>query len=343
MKFATFNLYQFLEPGNWWYEKTAQNTYSQALWDQKTGWIQDTLRAIDADVVGFQEVFSKNALQALCNAAGFEHFAVVGRAGQDEQDPQVFTRPVVALASKHPIVSLSEVGVSGEVAANLPLANGFAFSRTPIKAVLNTPEFGLIQVYVTHLKSKRPLYQTQYSPADDLEDKVFEEVLGQAQGKIAALLQRGAEAALLAADVAKDQRYSKMPSVVLGDMNCDYTSVEYDALSPSNYMPDIPKANGSEEDRHAVKAYANQLWLDSSYLRAEQKDNAPTYYYHGKGSSLDYIFLTESFLNAGGRVARHQVWDDHLLDRDTGKPHGNQAQKKVSSDHAIVSVEIIAG
>ena len=65
MKLATFNLYQFAAPPYYWYELSSSNRYSDQSWNDKKQWIKDQLRLLDADVVGFQEIFDEAALQAV--------------------------------------------------------------------------------------------------------------------------------------------------------------------------------------------------------------------------------------------------------------------------------------
>ncbi|MEE1673711.1 endonuclease/exonuclease/phosphatase family protein [Agarivorans aestuarii] len=336
MKVATFNLYQYLEPGNYWYQKKSKNKYSPEKWEEKREWIKNTLNDLAADIVGFQEVFSKKSLKQLCSEAGYTNFASVGSVGRDETDPTIYNHPVVALASKYPIRSVSEVGTSGELVRTLGLKEGFSFSRTPIKALIETEEFGLVRVYVLHLKSKRPLYTKAYDVEDELEDRVLQEMIGQSKGKIASLLQRGTEAASLASDVIIEQRYSALPTIVLGDINCDFNSVEYDSMCPTGYY--TPKIEGPSdyEDSANVKPIYDKLKLYSGYSVADTKSNAPTHYFGSKGSTLDYAFVTQELINS---VTEHKVWNEHIADTETLKELPG-ADKKATSDHAVVSLEI---
>ncbi|HPY39449.1 MAG TPA: endonuclease I, partial [Thiolinea sp.] len=66
MKFATFNLFQYVSPDYYWYERDPRNTYLETEWTQKQAWISQRLATMDADVLGFQEVFSVADLKQLC-------------------------------------------------------------------------------------------------------------------------------------------------------------------------------------------------------------------------------------------------------------------------------------
>ncbi|EGU61708.1 hypothetical protein VINI7043_21311 [Vibrio nigripulchritudo ATCC 27043] len=334
MKLATFNLYNYLEPGNYWYSKKDKNTNTEEKWRKKQQWITSQLSEIEADIIGFQEVFSSESLKQLCLTLGYEHFKSVALVGQDKDDPTLYNRPLVALASKHPIRSVTPVGTNSELAQALGISGGFSFSRTPVKAVIETEVFGLICVYVVHLKSKRALYSRRYTHQDSMQDKVLLEMLGQSQGKVASLLQRGTEAACLAADVMLDQRFSGLPTVVLGDINCDFRSVEYDALCPKGGL----KVEGMKTDaqKAQVTDFYDKFRLHSAFASAKVNSKAPTHYYKGKGSTLDYIFVSNELEE---KVEEHKVWNAHMVIPSTEEVIKNRDYKE-STDHAIVTIEL---
>jgi hypothetical protein len=104
MHFATLNLYQYAEPGTFWYERDAANDHSPERWAAKQDWIVEVLYAADAEVVGVQEVFSTESLRALAERAGYPYVAIVAEPARDPADPDVFLGPVVALLSRHPFL-----------------------------------------------------------------------------------------------------------------------------------------------------------------------------------------------------------------------------------------------
>ncbi len=159
MRLANFNLYQYLEPPFYWYERKPTNTYSEKGWQKKKQWIRDQISALDADVVGFQEVFSGEDLQALMTELGYPHF-VLGEAMEvpaADVDDQVMSHPRVAIASRHPIRDLTGVPVPNHAVSGMNLKPDFAFSRPPIAVTVEDPLIGPVRVVTTHLKSKRPL------------------------------------------------------------------------------------------------------------------------------------------------------------------------------------------
>ncbi|MCG6442078.1 endonuclease/exonuclease/phosphatase family protein, partial [Vibrio parahaemolyticus] len=56
VRFATANLFNYLAPPNAFYE--FNNIYEQTQWQKKQRWLSQKLTALNADVIGFQEVFS---------------------------------------------------------------------------------------------------------------------------------------------------------------------------------------------------------------------------------------------------------------------------------------------
>ncbi|NCB14460.1 MAG: endonuclease, partial [Erysipelotrichia bacterium] len=59
IKVGTFNLFQFVEPPFSWYTKKEKFTNKE--WEEKTAWIKKQISDMNCDVIGFQEVFSKDA------------------------------------------------------------------------------------------------------------------------------------------------------------------------------------------------------------------------------------------------------------------------------------------
>ena len=61
VRFATFNLLNLALPGVRFYAD--QEPHTQAQYDAKADWIAQQIDRLDADVIGFQEVFSQDALR----------------------------------------------------------------------------------------------------------------------------------------------------------------------------------------------------------------------------------------------------------------------------------------
>ena len=184
IRIATFNLYQFAAPPMAWYE--ADNTYKPADWEQKQAWIKAQLALMDADIVGFQEIFSTAEMRTLLAEAGYPHVAMVDDPGIDDDDDKVFVRPVVGLASRSPISAIEPVALPPSVKAGLRLPEDAGFSRPPVRAVVETEAFGDVVALVAHLKSKRPAADPPaFGPDDGWDTKVRESMRAISLGHIA--------------------------------------------------------------------------------------------------------------------------------------------------------------
>ena len=124
VRLSSLNLLNFTAPPHASYE--FDNIYSAAQWQQKTDWLQRTLQAVSPDVLALQEVFSNTRLQQLTRELGFSHFAVAEQPTLI--DDHVYQKPVVALASKYPIVKSNAVAVPRAAAIARGVAD-FSFSR----------------------------------------------------------------------------------------------------------------------------------------------------------------------------------------------------------------------
>lgn len=74
---------------------------------EKQGWFRDKITELNSDVIGFQEVFSPNALEALVNELGYAYFCTVDEP--KSEDGYVFNSPIVAFASRYPILRAQPV------------------------------------------------------------------------------------------------------------------------------------------------------------------------------------------------------------------------------------------
>ena len=303
LRLSTLNLLNFAAPPQASYE--FDNIYSAAQWQQKTDWLRRILVDVAPDVVAFQEVFSTDALQQLTAALGFDGFAVA--EAPTLVDDHVYQKPVVALASKFPILHSCAVEVPKAAATALGLTE-FSFSRAPLRALLQLPEFGLCNCYVVHLKSRRPLAlaQGQQLPA------------AEALSRWAACVQRGHEAGLLLEAIAEQWAQDQLPVMLLGDFNDELSSPLLQTLLQEQRVDDA------------------SLQLQDSWHLQQQTENlndrarAATHYYGAKGSVLDYILLSAEF---APRVQRQWLVDQHLVQPVF-------AVDGYSSDHALVTVQL---
>jgi len=328
LRVGTFNLFQFVKPPYSWYEP--KSTFSLKEWNLKTTWIKKQLCDMNCDIVGFQEVFSKDILEILTKESDFDHFTTVDIAKLDTKNQTTFKSTTVALASKYPILELQEVKPNQKTIDKHKLENDFKFSRTPLKALIQLPNNLQITVYVNHFKSNRSNeLEYTFTKNHSLDNKIekTKEALDQNISK--SLKQRLCETSSLFFDFQK----TKTPIISLCDLNDKEFSLSIEALTNEAY--------------HEKATTTNTYLLNDVYdlidktiynPHPEQKEiqRTPTSYFQGYGNVLDYIFVSNDFdkniKNHIGEVISYEIFNKHLHNN----PHGSLLQ----SDHAQVVCEI---
>ena len=289
---------------------------------------------MQADIVGFQEVFSPVALKTLVRDHGFEHFAIADKPRKDSH--HIYNKPVVALASKYPILRCDTIKLTKTNKRKSGLLPGFRFSRVPLKVEIFIENFGPCLVYVVHLKSNRSAIQTPVFVKGESWDKIAGlSMLGQGQGSWAALKQRGDEAMLLYQDMVREVMRNERPVMLLGDLN---TSIHSESLQLISAARNIEKLKGitrrnlpREAQRQARRFALYDGFNLQDEVGAEQRKS--THYFGNKGNVLDYILLSKDFDHSYDRslasVVNYQVYDRHLQNPE---PHIDSQ----CSDHAPV-------
>lgn len=339
-KIATFNLYHFAEPEIWWYRRAPDATpamrFTPEEWAAKTAWIGATLAEMAADVVGFQEVVSVEALRRLTAAAGYPHFATVAEPRiVEEAGEAVYVRPVQAIASRWPMRAARATPRPGYADA-LGRALGFSgetawdYRRAPVKAWVATPAFGEVLVYCAHLKSPgvsvgdAPLQEAGDAPAE----RAALEALSRAH--VFAAAQRAMEASALYHDAAEevDRGGTDRLVAIVGDLNDAPDAPALRALTA-----DRPE----ERDGGAIAPGASRsarFRLVDAYRLAPKEPTTdrrpPTHRAAAFGQAIDFVLLSAAAhpWTAAPRVevAAHQVWDAHFYAGDPRR----------TSDHAPV-------
>ena len=327
IRFGTFNLFQFVEPPYSWYIK--KDSFSENDWKEKTTWIKKQILDMNCDIIGFQEVFSKDALKKITEELGFKYFICIDKPKTDKQNKTVYTSTTVALASKYPITKIQKVPVNSRSILKHKFEGHFRFSRKPIKALIELPNKKVITVYVNHFKSNR-LNEFEYifNKNHTLEQKKQQTKEALEKNFSKTLKQRLCEASSLFYDFKK----TKTPIIFMCDLNDKEFSLSIDALTNKAY--------------HENRKKDSFLLYDTYYLfdkkvynpHPEQKKikRTPTSYFQSYGNVLDYIFISKDFnkkdKDAIGRITSYEVFNKHLQIN----PHGSI----LKSDHAQVVCEI---
>lgn len=337
ISFASFNLYNLQLPGEPW----RTEPYTEAQYAAKIAWSAAALRALDADVIVFQELWSAQGLKDLFAAAQLD-------SGYD----LVFLRDTgwydiaVALAVREPwgvrakvnhktfpkgtILKKREVDRNG---GNLDEDDDIevvisSFSRAIIQASIENkdhPELPLIEVFATHLKSKLPTRldrEERENPATKGH--------GQALGAALSTIRRTAEAAALRVLLNDVMRDTDTPVVVAGDCN---DSPNSNTLAILTEQPSFRFYADSRAGRTTDRGLYNVGALQQ--LRSF-RDVTYSHIYKGEHDTLDHVLVSEQFYDhARKRIwsfKEAHYWNDHLNAHESKGP---------ASDHGLVSARFV--
>jgi len=357
LKIATFNLFNYLEPPNAYYE--FERIYSAEQWQKKQTWITDYLREYQPDIIGFQEVFSAESLKELVASQGYSHFEVVDQP--QVIDDFIYKRPVVAIASRYPIINAQAVAPNIELAQTLGLADDFSFSRKVLRATIDAPHIGHCDCYVVHLKSKRSMIELDEKDKSRSPEKtIIESLKVQVAGSWGSTIKRGSEATLLMIDMIDRRETTGHPMVLMGDFNNTLddgvlsllltntlrfvSSIDRDAYLAKYCLNDswdlyqtvlsneINKTNDTNES-----SVEKSLGMTRELTKEIKAPRTPTHYFGAGSSVLDYILLScefdASYHDSLYQLSNYETYDRHLInpifDRD-GE----------STDHGIVLVTL---
>jgi endonuclease/exonuclease/phosphatase family metal-dependent hydrolase len=323
-RLGTFNVYNLVNPGVTYY---GSKSYSDKTFARKVVWLAGQLDQMDADIVGFQEVFHEDALREVLDnthTSDYTNQAVAFRKVSGS-DPS----PAVAIASRYNILETT-VHEAIPRSARLELDDGSrvpieTFSRPVLECVIDVPNLGPVVVFVAHLKSKRPQY---------LENEK-EDFYAEARASARSLVRRAVEAVgLRALLLARLTRANKWPVVLVGDLNDAARAVTTTVIS------------GTPPWRFAKLAEKRKVWDRLLYNAAELISRrslvAPryTHIFNGYFEVLDHIFVSEEFYRANpkavGEVEYVRFYTDHLVDSTLA----SDAMPSWRSDHGQVVVTI---
>lgn len=317
VKVATFNLYNLTLPEKTFYGK---RKYTQEEFDKKKAWISRQLSSMDADIIGFQELFEEDALKEIIEEhPEYKHaeMAMGARKGGS---------PAVAIVSKYPIKSYT---VFTEFPERLEVEGMevpfHEFSRPILKAEIELRRDLVVTVFVAHLKSKRPLIPDNVDRHDPLEIS---------KGQARSLLLRASEANALRTILMDTLEYRTTPVITLGDLNDTHTSVTNQIIS------------GQAPPRYWALDLKKKLWdillynVKDIQARQSSKDVYYTHIHNGHYESLDHIMVSQELVkenkNRVGRVVYVRVFNDHIVDQT----FSNRKTNSWESDHAQVVATI---
>eukprot|EP00048_Salpingoeca_helianthica_P021716 m.14042 g.14042 ORF g.14042 m.14042 type:complete len:390 (+) comp6326_c1_seq1:875-2044(+) len=297
---ATFNLKNLSVPRK--VSDGARQELSQEDYARKIDWTAEQLRRMDADVVGFQEVIHKKALEDALVKSGIYPNATVVMADEDG----VF--PTVALVSRLPVRHVeffknfppnSIISMEG---VTMPIDR---WTRPILRADIECVNGQRIAVFVAHLKSMRPDFR--------LETGAYEhDFLERAMGKTRSLLRRAAEALALRALLLPFLKGGAMPLVVMGDLNDQAGSTTSELITGTPPYRTLPSAKRQEVLDHLLVDVAD------FQARRSERHQYYTHIHNGRFECLDHIMVSRGLhspdANAVGLVDYVRTFTDHLID-----------------------------
>ncbi len=326
VKVGTFNVLNLAREGERYYPD--EKPYTAAEYDEKATWIAGQLDRMEAHLVGFQEVFSEEALRDVCDRSGrFTDGTVVAPGADGSSGPRL------GLASRlpidEPVTTITDfpAGMDAE-AEGLALPVG-TFSRPVLRTrVVLDPDQGTTStVFVAHLKSKRPIRDPQ-APEDDPREEAL--------GKARALVRRAAEAAALRFLVLEEITGNAQPVIVLGDLNDAARAVTTDIImgdAPSRFWPRDPEQRRAYWDRLLYSAH-------ELTVRRTGRDVSYTHVFNGHYENLDHILVSQEFYERNPQriadVVNLRYFNDHLVDSQLS----NDRRGRTISDHGQLVAEI---
>lgn len=313
LRFATFNVCNLAPPGMTFYANLPP--YTQEQYDAKTSWIAQQLDLLDADVVAFQEIFSQAALQDVLGKTRTYRDAY--HAGFDPDLAIAPLTPSVALVSRRPFASAPAAyrDLQADLVARLPQGDLplTRFTRPVLHVPVQVSPDLTINVFVVHLKSKRPDYRAG-------EDEADPALLGLAT--LRSLYRRGAEALGLRQLLDRFMPEGRhAPVVVMGDFNDISDAVTTQLVMGSGRY-------GDDDFRHRL--------FDSYRIQERRAFSRVVGYSHlhdGIFNTIDHILVSKEFHpacpGACGSVQEVLYLNDHVLLR-----------RPEASDHGVVLARI---
>ncbi|MGB1234713.1 MAG: endonuclease/exonuclease/phosphatase family protein [Planktomarina sp.] len=370
---ASFNVKNLIGADQEYY-KFQSYTPEEYAW--KEDWLADQLLTMNADIVGFQEIFDEASLKAVIaetDVRGIElNGAVIPDRTKRYRRRAIFRklaftpytdaaiafapnlndggpgerRPGLAILSRFGFVGQPEVIQDFGAGEVIEFGDGGSFTLTrmsrPILKVRVPVDGKIITVFNCHLKSKLGDFAgnesdlTQYDP------------VGRALGSLRAGLRRMAEAWVLRREVTKELTAGN-PVMVLGDFNDGQHTVSSEIISGEtpfkNYawmLRHDAEHRGdrySDEENIQITENINAMHLQSAeklFVQKSMRDMVYTSAFGGVFESIDQILMSRHFLPDTSDTIGHMEYFSVLNDHLTDGSHPEAPHNKLASDHGQI-------
>ncbi|RJG02098.1 endonuclease/exonuclease/phosphatase family protein [Noviherbaspirillum sedimenti] len=318
IRFATFNVCNLAPPGMTFYDNLPP--YTPEEYEAKLNWLAHKIDEIDADVIGFQEIFSQSCLRTVL--ARTRDYREALHAGFDPDPAIEPLTPSVALVSRLPFAAapaafheLPPALLARLARLDSPLRR---FTRPLLYVPVRIAPHLTVNVLVVHLKSKRP----DYLDGEDVTDPALSDL-----ASLRSLYRRGTEAVglrhvldgLMPAD-------GHAPLVVMGDFNDIAEAVTTQMVTGAGRpLPQAADMDGFS--RRLFDSYRIQTRRDFS------RDVGYSHMHEGVFNTLDHVLVSKEFHpdwpDAVGAVMEVLYLNDHV-----------QLSLPQASDHGAVLVRL---
>jgi len=324
LKICTFNLYNLHLPNEPMYRG---RMWTEEQYRGKIEWTANILKKIDADIIGFQELWHPDALERA--------FEVADLIDDYEFATRLTSNSInVALAVKRPLdivhrrwetdmpeelkLKKSKRSYGNEPPYKIDIRIN-KYSRPLLRVNVKFNDDLNITCFVTHLKSKLAMDISREPHYDEI--KPHEDAIGYALSSI----RRASESAALRIVLNKEMKNNNKPVILMGDLNDSQKSVTTSIITGDPKYRLFYKSGIGRNSDKGLYSVAEMQELRSL------RDVYYTYIHDGFRESLDHILVSEQFYD----YSRNRIWsfeetriiNDHLDDRK-GIGYG--------SDHAVV-------
>ncbi|OWU79148.1 endonuclease/exonuclease/phosphatase family protein [Phaeobacter sp. 22II1-1F12B] len=328
ISFASFNLFNLQIPGKAVYGDT--DGWDQNTFDKKIVFTAKALSRLNADVIGFQELWAKDALQPALDASALAetHTLLVPKNHTNNKiicAAAVRTDMLVGepewiedFPDECVLRSTGDDPQQPDISVSL---SGFSRPIMHVK-VQPDPSTPVIHVFVSHFKSRRP---AQIWRERDWYNIEVHGPHTKALGYAISTIRRTAEATALRVIVTALTKNSDTPVVLLGDMNDGKESNTLNVLSEQpTYLSPLSSGGG---DNALYTAQTMQEYRST-------RDVYYTHVYKGQRESLDHIMFSQEFYDNSKK--RLWAFDEMIVQND----HLNYEDHKESgtNDHGFIRV-----
>lgn len=328
---ATWNLYNLNLPGLPIYWDS--DGWDQQAYDNKVLWSTGILRDLESDVWGFQELWHKQALQEIFDAAGkteeYELLVPEDHSGQHIICAAAVRKKILReeaewitdFPEKFHMSSGGDDAQSSDISVIIN-----KFSRPILHFKIRPRSNGkTISVYVVHFKSKRPadIYREKWYKDDNEYYAKHRNAIGSALSTV----RRTAEVCALRMILNDEMKHNENPVIVLGDCNDAQHSNTLNILTEQpNYLLSGYSKGGSDTGLYTVETLQEFRSLKNVYY---------THIYKNTRESLDHILVSQEFYDN----SRKRLWAFKGMDLYNDHLNTDEHKTNGTTDHGIVRTQ----